>query len=106
MSRIVFPNTERIEAKPIYIGGVAFAGDRGIKRVEVTTDGGKTWHDADVRKPLSEYAWVLWTYPWKPEQGNHTIQARATDGKGEVQTSKVQDTFPDGARSEEHTSEL
>ena len=97
MSRIDFPNTNKIDAKPIYIGGVAFAGDRGIERVEVTTDGGKTWHDADVRKPMSKFAWVLWTYPWKPEPGNHTIQVRATDGKGEVQTSKVQDTFPDGA---------
>lgn len=97
MSRIDFPNKDRIEAKPIYIGGIAFAGDRGIKRVEVTTDGGKTWHDADVREPLSKYAWVLWTYPWKPEPGNHTIQVRATDGTGEVQTSKVQGTFPDGA---------
>ncbi|HEX9988026.1 MAG TPA: molybdopterin-dependent oxidoreductase [Chloroflexia bacterium] len=97
MSRIDYPDKDRIEAKPVYIGGIAFAGDRGIKRVEVSTDDGQTWNDADLRPTMSEYAWAQWTYPWKPEPGQYTLQVRATDGKGEVQTSQVANTYPDGA---------
>jgi DMSO/TMAO reductase YedYZ molybdopterin-dependent catalytic subunit len=97
MSRIDFPNEDNIPEKPVYIGGVAFAGDRHIQKVEVSTDGGNTWADARLRTPLSEFAWVQWTYPWKPTAGMYDIKVRATDGKGEVQTDKEQGYFPDGA---------
>jgi DMSO/TMAO reductase YedYZ molybdopterin-dependent catalytic subunit len=97
MSRIDFPNENNIPAKPIYISGVAFAGDRHIQRVEVSTDGGNTWADARLRTPLSEFAWVQWTYPWKPAAGTYDLKVRATDGKGEVQTDREQGYFPDGA---------
>jgi DMSO/TMAO reductase YedYZ molybdopterin-dependent catalytic subunit len=97
MSRIDFPDNDNIEAKPVYISGVAFAGDRRIQRVEVSTDGGKTWADARLRTPLSEFAWVQWTFPWIPKSGTYDIKVRATDGTGEVQTARDQGTFPDGA---------
>jgi DMSO/TMAO reductase YedYZ molybdopterin-dependent catalytic subunit len=97
MSRIDFPDKSGIEAKPLYIGGIAFAGERGIQRVEVSVDGGKTWKDAQVRPPLGDHTWVLWQFPWDPEPGEYTIQSRATDGNGDVQTADEQGTFPDGA---------
>jgi DMSO/TMAO reductase YedYZ molybdopterin-dependent catalytic subunit len=97
LSRIDYPNEGQIPAKPIYIGGIAWAGDRGIKRVEVSTDGGKSWGDAQVRPPADKYTWVLWTYPWAPAKGAYTIVARATDGKGVVQPARETDTYPDGA---------
>ena len=97
LSRIDYPNEDRIPAKPIYIGGVAFAGNRGIQRVEVSVDGGKTWADAQLRPALGKYTWVQWIYPWNPPAGSYTLQARATDGAGAVQTSRVAGTYPDGA---------
>ena len=97
MSRIDYPDNDNIPAKPVYVGGVAFAGDRGIKRVEVSTDGGKSWHDAQVRPPIGKYTWVLWTYPWMPTPGAYTLKVRATDGKGNLQTNQEQGTYPDGA---------
>lgn len=97
MSRIDYPDKDSIPAQPIYIGGISFAGNRGIKRVEVSTDGGKSWNDATLRDPMSKNSWVLWTYPWKPAPGSYTIQARATDGTGQVQTATQRDTYPDGA---------
>jgi DMSO/TMAO reductase YedYZ molybdopterin-dependent catalytic subunit len=97
LSRIDYPADNSIPAKPIYIGGVAFAGNRGIKRVEVSTDGGNTWNDAQLRPALGKYTWVLWVYPWQPKPGNYKLLARATDGTGKVQTSQVADTYPDGA---------
>lgn len=97
MSRIDYPDKSIIEAGPVYIGGVAFAGERGIKRVEVSSDGGTSWSDATIRPPLGRHTWVLWTYAWQAKEGNYTLKVRATDGRGAVQTSEVQDTYPDGA---------
>jgi DMSO/TMAO reductase YedYZ molybdopterin-dependent catalytic subunit len=96
-SRIDYPNTDQIDAKPLYVGGIAFAGNRGIKRVEVTTDGGNTWADAQLRPAMGPFTWVQWTYPWEPKPGVYTLQVRATDGTGAVQTSQQQDTYPSGA---------
>ncbi len=82
----------------VLLGGVAYAGDRGISKVEVSTDGGKTWQAAELKKPLSNLTWALWAYEWRPDStGAYDIFARATDGAGEVQTSVAADTFPDGA---------
>ena len=97
LSRIDYPNKGRIDAKPLYIGGVAFAGNRGVKKVEVSTDGGKTWKDAQILVVPSKFSWVLWTYAWNPQPGTYTIQSRATDGTGQVQTPKKADTYPNGA---------
>jgi hypothetical protein len=44
------------------IGGVAYGGRYGISKVQVSMDGGQNWQDADMKKPLSKWAWVLWSY--------------------------------------------
>jgi DMSO/TMAO reductase YedYZ molybdopterin-dependent catalytic subunit len=80
------------------VGGVAFAGARGIQRVEVSADRGRTWREAFLKTALSPYTWVLWTTPWRPPgNGSYTVLVRATDGTGEVQTAVVEDSLPDGA---------
>jgi DMSO/TMAO reductase YedYZ molybdopterin-dependent catalytic subunit len=80
------------------IAGVAFAGDRGISKVEVSVDGGSTWNEATLKPPRSPYAWALWAYNWKPTAaGTANIVVRATDGKGQLQDSTVTQSFPDGA---------
>ncbi len=81
------------------IGGIAFAGNRGIQQVEVSVDGGLTWQIATLQPALSQDAWVLWAWPWKPTlAGAYTLMARATDGTGAVQTSQKQGTVPNGAK--------
>ncbi len=96
----VAPRTTRA-LRRAEIGGVAFAGDRPIARVEVSDDGGTTWAEAAVRAPLSPYAWTLWTYDWTPAaQGNARLVARAYErtGTGEtLQESRKEDPFPNGA---------
>jgi DMSO/TMAO reductase YedYZ molybdopterin-dependent catalytic subunit len=80
------------------IGGLAFAGNRGIEKVEVSVDGGISWNIAKLNPPLSADSWVFWTWQWTPAQpGQYTVVARATDGTGQVQTSKQQGTVPNGA---------
>jgi DMSO/TMAO reductase YedYZ molybdopterin-dependent catalytic subunit len=80
------------------IAGVAFAGDRGISKVEVSVDGGNSWNEAVLKAPRSPYSWVLWAYEWKPTTtGTANIVVRATDGKGQLQEPTVVQSFPDGA---------
>jgi DMSO/TMAO reductase YedYZ molybdopterin-dependent catalytic subunit len=80
------------------IEGLAFAGLRGIKHVELSTDGGDHWVTATLAAPLSPYAWIFWSYDWTvPTFGRHTLVVRATDGSGSPQTSVEQEPAPDGA---------
>jgi len=82
----------------VMIGGVAFAGDRGISKVEVSVDGGKTWELATLKPPASKLSWVLWAYEWTPQgTGQYPIYARATDGNDQLQTADISYTFPSGA---------
>ena len=82
----------------VFLGGVAYAGDRGISKVEVSVDGGTTWEQATLKQPASKLSWVLWAFEWRPNKtGQYTIYARATDGNNQVQTASQADTFPAGA---------
>src|SRR4029078_11884997 len=82
----------------IPIAGVAFAGTRGISKVEVSTDGGATWKTAQIKDPLSKYTWVLWTAGYiPPNQENYKIVVRATDKSGKTQTTDMNPPFPNGA---------
>ncbi len=97
-SRIDHPHDTARLGQTVEVGGIAFAGNRGIQRVEVSVDGGKTWHEATLQPPLSQDAWVFWSWPWTPLlPGQYTLVCRATDGTGEVQTSREQGTVPSGA---------
>lgn len=96
---IATPRPDATVTGPTTIGGVAFAGDRGISRVEVSVDGGSTWTEAALKTPaLSGSTWVLWTHPFDPpEAGVYRILARAVDGSGTAQEASAAPPFPDGA---------
>jgi DMSO/TMAO reductase YedYZ molybdopterin-dependent catalytic subunit len=78
------------------VAGVAFAGDRGIERVEVSTDDGATWADAELEPSLSALTWRRWKFAFDPD-GATAVVVRATDGNGGVQVSAPQDPHPSGA---------
>jgi DMSO/TMAO reductase YedYZ molybdopterin-dependent catalytic subunit len=78
--------------------GVAFAGTRGISKVEYSTDGGKNWSVADRGAPLSSLTWVLWDGIWIPQQaGAYVLQVRAVDGTGVPQQPAASASYPSGA---------
>jgi DMSO/TMAO reductase YedYZ molybdopterin-dependent catalytic subunit len=96
--RIDVPGGAPQPPEPLVIQGVSFSGDRGISRVEVSTDNSKTWHDATLKAPLGPYTWVHWEYDWRdPKPGEAVLVARATDGTGQLQRESYLDPFPDGA---------
>ena len=83
---------------PTWIAGVAWAGIRGISRVEVSTDGGGTWESAIMHAPLSPYAWTQWANRWSPPAaGPYRILCRATDGTGAPQDPSPRPPHPSGA---------
>jgi DMSO/TMAO reductase YedYZ molybdopterin-dependent catalytic subunit len=80
------------------VGGVAFAGSRGISRVEASLDGGATWREARLKPPLGSSTWVQWSTDWDNlSTGTHSVLARASDGTGALQTPDEHDPFPRGA---------
>ena len=87
-----------VKLGPVALAGVAFAGTRGIDRVEYSTDGGATWKAAQFNAPLSPYTWVLWQAAWTPtSEGAYTLMVRATDGTGARQDGRSSPSYPSGA---------
>ncbi len=85
----------------IPIGGIAYAGARGISRVEVKVDEGE-WVAGALRTPLSDTTWVIWRYDWPFEAGEHTFSVRCREGDGTPQIERHAPTFPSGATGLHH----
>jgi DMSO/TMAO reductase YedYZ molybdopterin-dependent catalytic subunit len=69
----------------IEVKGIAYGGDRGISRVELSFNDGKTWNDAEIYYTGGDLAWSLWKARggWMPDApGDYLLIVRATDGKG------------------------
>jgi DMSO/TMAO reductase YedYZ molybdopterin-dependent catalytic subunit len=100
MSRIDDPRTGDVlpAGRRVEVRGIAFAGDRGISRVEVSTDDGGTWEEAELDYAPSRLAWALWSFGWEPSgPGEHVLAVRATGGDGEPQETERGGIAPDGA---------
>lgn len=82
----------------IDLAGVAYAGTRGISKVEYSTNGGSTWNVASMDAPLSSLTWTLWHATWTPgREGAYRLVVRATDSAGNVQVAGSGPSFPSGA---------
>jgi DMSO/TMAO reductase YedYZ molybdopterin-dependent catalytic subunit len=87
----------RLDDGRIEVAGPAYAGTRGIERVEVSTDGGATWTDAELSDPLpGDDVWRQWVYRYDPPDGDHEVVVRATDGLGELQPEVEAEAYPSG----------
>lgn len=95
---------QSVPAGRVAIAGVAWAPDRGISKVEIAIDG--EWRECTLARPISDATWIQWTYAWDASaaSGDHTIEVRATDGIGEVQTAATSPPAPDGARGHQTIS--
>jgi DMSO/TMAO reductase YedYZ molybdopterin-dependent catalytic subunit len=98
-SRIDVPRELTAAGDAGVVAGLAWAGDRGIRRVEVSLDGGASWVPATLRRELARAAWRQWRLPLPPGgwRGRATIKVRAVDGDGDLQTALQAPPHPSGA---------
>lgn len=71
-----------ISAGSTTISGYAWSGYSGITRVEVSTDDGATWSDAEIVESAGRISWVRFEYAWDAAPGEHRIMSRAFDERG------------------------
>ncbi len=86
----------RLQQGIVPLGGVAFAGNRGITTVEIRIDDGE-WTQTTLDPQSDPLTWRVWRYNWAATPGKHTLTLRAVDGTGQPQIEKPRDTHPDGA---------
>ena len=86
-----------VEGEPIGVGGIAYAGARGISKVEIQVNDGP-WETAQLREPpLSPLTWVQWRYDWPYTPGRYSFSVRAYDANGVLQQTTTRGVRPDGA---------
>jgi DMSO/TMAO reductase YedYZ molybdopterin-dependent catalytic subunit len=79
---------ERIPAGTQYrVFGAAWTGESEVTRVELSSDGGKSWSEATLLDDAAPFVWRRWEYLWNvPDvRGPQSLMARATDRLGDVQ---------------------
>ena len=97
---------EKDGQKFIPIGGIAYAGIRGISKVEVQVYNRDEWYEAELRSPLSEASWVIWRFDWPFEEGNHDFEVRCVEADGAPQIEEFNSPRPSGATGLHHKSEV
>ena len=90
-SVITFPSGgQTLPARGLYeLTGLAWSGLGRIERVEVTTDGGRTWVNATLQEPRLPLALTRFRLPWRFEGQNAVIASRAVDETGYVQPTRA-----------------
>ena len=90
----------RLDDGRMEVGGHAYAGTRGVSRVEVSTDGGRSWSEATLSEPLPgdpRDAWRQWVHRYDPPGGEHEVVVRMFDADGDVQPREQAKPYPRGA---------
>jgi DMSO/TMAO reductase YedYZ molybdopterin-dependent catalytic subunit len=95
-SQISVPSSSQVAAGPVTVAGIAWATHRGIAAVELRVDNGP-WRPARIAAQDTPDTWRQWSYDWQATRGSHTLQVRATDDSGAVQTAVQAQPFPSGA---------
>ena len=79
---------ETLAPNQVYtVCGAAWAGPTEVAGVAVSTDGGRTWAEAEFMDPARRYAWRRWKFDWRTprEPGRCTLLSRARGADGSVQ---------------------
>jgi sulfane dehydrogenase subunit SoxC len=74
-----------VKSGEVSIEGRAWSGWAPVATVEVSVDGGDTWHPAELEYALDSYGWARWSWTWPAEPGNYVLSARAADMSGRTQ---------------------
>ena len=91
-SVITFPSgSQQLPGRGFYeISGLAWSGGGAIRKVEVSTDGGKRWKVAELKGTQQRMAFARFGLPWNWDGTETVIMSRCTDELGSVQPSRAQ----------------
>jgi len=79
-----------VAGKPTRVRGIAFGGDCGVAKVELSLDGGKSWQTTRLEKEEGKYGFRRWESDLTlPGAGPHAVSVRCTNSKGEPQPLKT-----------------
>jgi sulfane dehydrogenase subunit SoxC len=82
---------QKLPAPGVYqITGLAWSGGGAVKKVEISTDGGRTWKEAEFRGEVHRMAHTRFGMNWKWDGKECELQSRCTDELGQVQPSTAQ----------------
>jgi DMSO/TMAO reductase YedYZ molybdopterin-dependent catalytic subunit len=85
-SMIVYPADEgKLAEGACVVQGYAWTGEGAVARVEVSADGGQSWHAARLEAASQPFTWNRWTWSWQAPAGEHTLMSRAYDRAGNTQ---------------------
>jgi DMSO/TMAO reductase YedYZ molybdopterin-dependent catalytic subunit len=74
-----------VTSGPLVVSGYAWSGYGAIAKVEISSDGGQTWQEAEIVEEAGPLAWVRFQYDWSAIPGRAKLRSRATDERGLVQ---------------------
>ncbi|MGH6790167.1 MAG: molybdopterin-dependent oxidoreductase [Pseudolabrys sp.] len=79
---------DKVKRGRVTVSGMAWDGGYGIRTVEVSTDGGKSWESATLGQDLGRFAFRPWSFALNAKRGKHTVMVNATNkiGQGQVST--------------------
>lgn len=86
----------------VEVTGLAWSGRGRIARVDVSADGGTSWHEATLQNPVLPVAWTRFRFPWTWDGKPVRLQSRAVDETGYVQPTLAQLTEARGVNSFYH----
>ena len=91
-SVITFPSGEQQLPGPGFyeISGLAWSGGGAVTKVEVSTDGGRNWMDAEIRGTAHRMAHTRFSFQWNWDGNECELQSRCTDELGSIQPSRAQ----------------
>ena len=80
-SLITYPETAlNHNSLKLNVRGHAWAGDKNVKKVEISIDYGASWKNANLQNPINKYSWQDWHIKINfPSTGYFEIWSKATD---------------------------
>ena len=91
VNSLITSHRDGAKVKPgrVTVSGLAWDGGYGIRVVQVSTDGGKTWTDAKLGKDLGRFAFRPWSFELHARRGKNTIMVNASNKIGQTQTASL-----------------
>jgi len=82
-------NGDKVKAGKVTVSGMAWDGGYGIRTVQVSTDGGKTWGSATLGQDIGRFAFRPWSFEISAKTGKNSVTVNATNKLGQSQTTEL-----------------